>query len=288
MGAPLLGKHFAGLHSASTPAITIAAAGSFLGQVAAVVQGAPVWVYIVVAVAPWVPTLVLELIWTYRHYRWLAVFCLLVVTQSAYLLEQVARMVQVHVLGRAALDAPGIFGALGIERVQFLWTSWAVVGMLLLVSRFPRNPWLWLTLGIAAWDAVGPMLLGERPLAQANVQFVDSVLEIAALNLAFALQLGRTYNAWLARAFPQLPEQLLIDATGSPGGGPLAARRAGNARRREPVHRDPRSGSALARRAGRPRDPAPRARPGQIVSNEGTLMVAETTLELLALPAPAA
>ena len=28
--------------------------------------------------------------------------------------------------------------------------------------------------------------------------------------------------------------------------------------------------------------------PGQIVSNEGTLMLAETTLELLALPAPAA
>ena len=205
MGAPLLGKHFAGLHSASTPAITIAAAGSFLGQVAAVVQGAPVWVYIVVAVAPWVPTLVLELIWTYRHYRWLAVFCLLVVTQSAYLLEQVARMVQVHVLGRDALAAPGIFGALGIDRVQFVWTTWALVGVLLLVSRFPRNPWLWLTLGIAVWDAVGHLILGQTPLARADMQFIDSVIEVATLNLAFALQLGRTYNAWLARAFPQLP-----------------------------------------------------------------------------------
>ena len=172
-------------------------------------QGAPVWLYIVVAVAPWVPTLVLELIWTYRHYRWLAVFCLLIVTQSVYLLEQVARMVQIHVLGRAPLEAPGIFSALGIEQIQFLWTSWAAVGMVLLVSRFPRNPWLWLTLVIAAWDAGGRAILGL-----ADLQFVDSVIEIAALNLAFARQLGRTYNAWLARAFPQLPEQLLIDATG--------------------------------------------------------------------------
>src|SRR3981081_2765340 len=159
MSAPLLGRHFAELQSASTPAIVVAAAGSFLGQVAAVVEAAPLWLYVVAAVAPWIPILVLELIWTYRHYRWLAVFCLLVVTQSAYLLEQVARMVQIHVLGRQGLDAPGIFGALGIERVQVLWTTWAVVGMLLLVSRFPRNPWLWLTLFITAWDAVGSIIM---------------------------------------------------------------------------------------------------------------------------------
>src|SRR4030088_1629178 len=123
-------------------------------------------------------------------------------------------MVQIHVLGRGAFDAPGIFGALGIERVQVVWTSWAVVGMLLLVSRFPRNPWLWLTLLIAVWDAVGRIIVGEALLAQADLQLVDSILEIGALNVAFALQLGRTYDAWLARAFPHLPERLLIDTTG--------------------------------------------------------------------------
>src|ERR1700730_2252496 len=136
MGVPLLKKHFAELHSASPQTIVVAAAGSFAGQLAAVVQGAPVWVYVVAAVAPWVPILVLELIWTYRHFRWLAVFCLLVVTQSAYFLEQGARMLQIHVLGRSALESPGIFGALGIERVQFGWTSLALLGVLLLVSRF--------------------------------------------------------------------------------------------------------------------------------------------------------
>src|SRR5579859_1129564 len=206
MSAPLLGRHFAELQSASTPAIAVAAAGSFLGQVAAVIQAAPLWLYVVAALAPWIPILGLELIWTYRHYRWLSVFCLLIVTQSAYLLEQAARMVQVHVLGRSVAEAPGIFGALDLERVQFVWTSWAVLGVLLLVSRFPRNPWLWVTLLIVCWNAVLPVPL--------ELQFVLSVLEIAALNLAFALQLGRTYDAWLARAFPQLPEHVLINATG--------------------------------------------------------------------------
>jgi hypothetical protein len=287
MGAPLLRKHFAELHSASTQTIAVAAAGSFAGQLAAVIQGAPVWVYVVAAVAPWVPILVLELIWTYRHYRLLAVFCLIVVTQSAYLLEQVARMVQIHVLGREALDAPGIFGALGIERVQVLWTSWAVVVMLLLVSRFPRNPWLWLALFITVWDAVGRVIVGEALLAQADLQFVDSILEIGTLNVAFALQLGRTYDAWLARAFPDLPERVLIDTTGRTEElrlreGERMERNASRlyivTRGRGLLFRDGPGGHEILLRV---------LAPGQIVSDDGTLL-AETTLEMLALPVGAA
>jgi hypothetical protein len=287
MGAPLLRKHFAELHSASTQTIAVAAAGSFAGQLAAVIQGAPVWVYVVAAVAPWVPILVLELIWTYRHYRWLAVFCLIVVTQSAHLLEQVARMVQIHVLGREALDAPGIFGALGIERVQVLWTSWAVVVMLLLVSRFPRNPWLWLALFITVWDAVGRVIVGEALLAQADLQFVDSILEIGTLNVAFALQLGRTYDAWLARAFPDLPERVLIDTTGRTEElrlreGERMERNASRlyivTRGRGLLFRDGPGGHEILLRV---------LAPGQIVSDDGTLL-AETALEMLALPVGAA
>ena len=154
-------------------------------------QAAPLWLYVVAALAPWIPILVLELIWTYRHYRWLAVFCLLLVTQSTYLLEQVAPVVQVHVLGRDVLDVPGIFGALDVERVHLVWTSWAVLGVLLLASRFPRNPWLGVTLVLVGWDAVSRRVM---PM-QVDLQFAYSVLEIAALNLAFALQLGRTYDA---------------------------------------------------------------------------------------------
>jgi hypothetical protein len=100
MSMPLLWKHLIQLQSAPMTAITLAAAGSFLGQIAAVIQGAPLWVYVVAAVAPWLPIFVLELSWTYRHYKWVAVFCLLLVSQAAYLFEHTAQMVQLHVLGR--------------------------------------------------------------------------------------------------------------------------------------------------------------------------------------------
>jgi hypothetical protein len=282
MSAPLLGKHFAELQSASTSTIAVAAAGSFAGQVAAVVQAAPLWLYVVAALAPWIPILVLELIWTYRHYRWLAVFCLMIVTQSAYLLEQVARMVQVHVLGRDAFDAPGIFGALDVGRVHLVWTSWAVLGVVLLVTRFPRNPWLWLTLVLVSADALSRRVMP----VPVDVQFVLSVLEIAALNVAFALQLGRTYDAWLARAFPQLPERVLIDTTGRleevrlrPG------ERVEHAAQR--LYIVTRGTGVLIREGPGGHDILlGLLAPGQIVSANGTLE-AETALELLALPAGA-
>ena len=282
MDARLLGKHFAELQSASTPAIAVAAAGSFAGQVAAVVQAAPLWLYVVAALAPWIPILVLELIWTYRHYRWLAIFCLVIVTQSAYLLEQVARMVQVHVLGRDAVDAPGIFGALGAERVQLVWTSWAVLGVVLVVTRFPRNPWLWATLVIVTCDAVARQIVA-LPI---DLQFALSFLEIAALNLAFALQLGQTYDAWLARAFPDLPERMLIEATDRleevrlrPGEKvEHAAQRLYIVTRGRGVltREGPGGHEILIGVLG----------PGQIVRDEG-IVRAETALELLALPAGA-
>jgi hypothetical protein len=282
MSAPLLGRHFAELQSASTPTIAVAAVGSFAGQVAAVVEAAPLWVYVVAAVAPWIPILVLELVWTYRHYRWLAVFCLLIVTQSTYLLEQVARMMQVHVLGHEVVDAAGIFGTLDVGRVHLVWTSWAVLGVVLLVTRFPRNPWLWVTLAVIGIDAIGWSMM---PLA-VDLQFVYSVVEIAALNVAFALQLGRTYDAWLARAFPQLPERVLIDTTGHMDEVRL--------RPGERVAHDPDRLYIVTRGRGVLVREGPGGHdiligvlaPGQIVRESGTLL-AETVLELLALPASA-
>ena len=62
-------------------------------------------------------------------------------------------MIQIHVLGRSPAESLGIFGAIDLQRVQFLWSAWAVLAMLLLVSRFPRNPWLWLLVVIGAMDA---------------------------------------------------------------------------------------------------------------------------------------
>jgi hypothetical protein len=283
-GPPLLGRHFAELQSAPTAAIAVAAAGSVAGQIMALVQAAPVWLFVVAALAPWIPFLVLELIWTYRHYRWLALFCLLLITQSGYLLEQVARAMQVHVLHE---PGTGIFGAaIDPEQLHLTWAIWALAGLSLLIVRFPRNLFLWLAALIAILDLFTRNLSATAGIATSDLQLVGSVLGIAALNLAFASQLGRTYDAWLARAFPQLPERMLIDATTQ-----LEEVRLRAGQWIEPAEERlyiVTAGSGTLTREG-PGGHEILLRvlaPGEVVNKRGTLK-ADTALELLALPSSA-
>jgi hypothetical protein len=288
MGPPLLGKHFAELRSASPRLITVAAIGSLIGQVTAVAQSAPLSAFVVAAAAPWLPIVMLELVWVYRHFRWLSLFCILVVSQSVYVLEQVARMVQVHALGRDASAATGLLlGAPNADRIQLLWTVWAALGVLLLVNQFPRNPWLWVTATICAGDAGQHVLMfvGQVPIARLETQFVFSLLEVALVYLAFAVQLGHTYDAWLARVFPDLPERLLIDTTSQ-----LEEVRL---RPRERVEHGLERLFIVTRGTGQVLRDGPGGHdillqvlvPGQVVLRGGTL-VAETTMEMLALPVP--
>ena len=255
----LLGRHFAELRSASMPVVIVAAVGSVLAQIAAVVQSAPLWLYVVAALAPWLPVLAMELFWTYRHYRWLALFCMLVIAQATYFLAHVAEA----------------FGAFPMQRVQVAWAALVLVGVALLTTRFPRNPWLWVTLALA----VATLLPLEPQLARLALAFV----ELAAFNVAFAYQLGRTYDAWLARAFPELPERVLIETTdrleevrlypgdridSEPNRWYVVTRGRGTLLRAGPGEHE-----ILLRVVG----------PGNVV-REGGVLSAETTLELLTAP----
>jgi len=288
MSAPLLWRHFVQLQSAPMTAITLAAAGSFLGQIAALIQGAPLWLYAIAAIAPWLPIFALELTWAYRHYKWIAVFCLLIVSQAAYLLEHTAQMMQIVVLGRATTDAPGVFGALDATRVYFLWASWALLAVLLLVNRFPRNPWLWVLLVIASMDATEHVALfagGVRVVA-ADLEFLLSLLEVVTLAMAFMWQLRRTYDAWLARAFPQLPERVLIETTGRLEELCLRAS--------ETIQFEAHQCYIITRGTGTLTRTGPGGHeillqvvsPGQVVNDAGALY-ADTALEVLTLPSAA-
>ena len=70
---------------------------------------------------------------------WLAIFAALVAGQGAYLLEHVAQMIQIHVLKLSGAQAQGIVGALNIEWVHFLWNTWVIVMVVVMLWRFPGN-----------------------------------------------------------------------------------------------------------------------------------------------------
>lgn len=178
-------------------------------------QAWPGWALVTAAIAPWVPAFTLGTQRTYRSDGWLALFYVLVVTQTAHLLEHVAQMTQLHVLDKTGPAARGIFGALDIEWVHFGWNAWVFAVAVLLVRRYRDNGWLWLVVAIATWHIAehslmiveylkagkpghpgflssGGILGGGLPVARPDLHFFYNLIETAALATAFVWQLLRS------------------------------------------------------------------------------------------------
>jgi len=143
---------------------------------------------------------------------WMAAFTLLVLAQTAHLLEHVAQMIQLHALGLSSADARGIVGQLDIEWVHFVWNV-VVVGVLgVLLLHAPSNRWLVAACLVAAWHLIehdvimmsflatgipgSPGLLasggpigGGLPLSRPDLHFLYNVVELAAIGLAYRWQL---------------------------------------------------------------------------------------------------
>jgi hypothetical protein len=145
-------------------------------------------------------------------------------------------MVQIHVLGRTGVDARGIFGVLDLESVHFVWNTFVVIGVVLLLRQFPRNPWLLPTLVFSVWHEIEhlyimsaylrtgvvgtPGLLGHGgaiggglPLPRPDLHFYYNLIETIPLIAAFVWQLKHSYDEWLAIAFPHASSELLTDTT---------------------------------------------------------------------------
>lgn len=203
-----------------------------------VIQGWPVWAIVGAALGPWVPVLAFEIDWARRHYGWLALFYALVITQGGHVVEHVVQVTQIHVIGTPPKQARGVFGALDIEWVHFVWNTWVLFAVVLLLFRFRRNPFLWATLVFAVWHEIehafliskyiasgapghpglaaqGGILGGGLPIARPDLHFFYNVLETLPLIGGFVFQLRRTYDTWLQRAFPRLAPNELRQVTAS-------------------------------------------------------------------------
>ena len=164
-----------------------------------------------------------------RHeHGWLAFFFILVVTQGAHVLEHVAQMVQIHLLGLSGLQARGIFGMLDLEWVHFIWNSWVLLCAVLLVFLFRKNPWLWVLLVISVWHEIehvyimsvylrtghpgAPGLLAARgaiggglPLSRPDLHFFYNLLEELVLIIAYLSQIKRLPLSDEIRPAPRSP-----------------------------------------------------------------------------------
>lgn len=216
--------------------VALTALASYLAQVFAILQGWPLWAIVLVTLVPWLPLFTIEMSWTYRHYGWLALFYVLVLTQGGHVVEHVAQMVQLHLLNLPAREARGIFGALDIEWVHFTWNTFVLIAVVLLLARFRDNRWLWASLVLAGWHELehvvimstflttgvagnpgllsrGGAVAGGIPLVRPDLHMLYNVIESTPLVIAFAVELRRARDVWLAKAFPRAGARELADAS---------------------------------------------------------------------------
>ena len=206
-------KKIISIHAVPLPFILLTA-GISVGLVATFWLGWAIWQVAILVILAWLPLFFLKTVSIQRQYGWLAFFFILVVTQGAHVLEHVAQMVQIHLLGLSGPQARGILGMLDIEWVHFIWNGWVLLCAVVLVFLFPRNPWLWALLVISVWHEVehvyimsvylqtghigAPGLLarggaigGGLPLSRPDLHFGYNVLEELVLIIAYLYQIQR-------------------------------------------------------------------------------------------------
>jgi hypothetical protein len=206
-------KRMISIHSVPLPLILLTA-GISAGLVTTFWLGWAIWQVAILVILAWLPLFFLKTVSIQRQYGWLAFFFILVVTQGAHVLEHVAQMVQIHLLGLSGLQARGILGMLDIEWVHFIWNAWVLLCAVLLVLLFRKNPWLWVLLVIAVWHemehvsimsvflstghpgapgllARGGAIGGGLPLSRPDLHFYYNLLEELVLFMAYLSQIQR-------------------------------------------------------------------------------------------------
>jgi hypothetical protein len=200
-------------------------------------QGVNIAVAFGLAMAPWLLVVFVELKWTYKHFHWFAAFSAMAFVQVIHYSEHCIQVIQVHIFNVNPHQAQAIFSRLNIEGVHFVGDSLLTLGTLLLVYKFPRNPWLWVALPFqiihesehlflvfeklfAGVPQGGPGLLaspngaigGGFGLIRPDLHWIYNTLYTIPFVIALIYQLRRTYDESLDEVFPDAPKSELVAA----------------------------------------------------------------------------
>lgn len=217
--------------------LVMTALASYGGLIFAAAAGWPLWGMVAAATGPWAFVFLAETRWTWRNFGWLALFYVLTVSQLGHFVEHLVQMYQIHVQHLTGPAARGVFGQLDIEWVHFIWNTWILVAVVVLLTKYPKNPWLWVSLVAGGWHEIehayimsqylgeygkpgNPGLLsrggafgGGLDISRPDLHFIYNLIETLPIVLAFAWQLRHTYNEWIAQALPGASTDVLVDAS---------------------------------------------------------------------------
>jgi CRP-like cAMP-binding protein len=223
------------LHRVPQRYLLISAFVSYCVLAMGYLQGTTIWVAFGLALFPWVIMVFFEVEWTYKHFGWFALFAFMAFVQLIHYSEHCIEVVQYHIFNDPLKESTAIFSKFNIEGVHLAGDSFLTIGTIVLLSKFPRNPWLWVAipfqlahqaehtfLGYMHWIAHAPQgspgllgkggaIAGGLPLTRVDLHWIYNTLYTIPFVLALIWQLRRTYDEALDIAFPDAPKSELVE-----------------------------------------------------------------------------
>ena len=224
------------LHRVPTTYIVAAAAVSYAIVIASIAQGLPNWLTFGLAFVPWIGIVLVELEWVYEHFGWFSLFATMAVVQTIHYSEHCIEVIQNHVFHQPVAQSIAIFTKLNPELVHFSGDTFLTLGTLALLTRYPKNPFLWIAIpfqlghqaehtyltynyifhgaaqgGVGLLGSPGGAIHGGLGLNRPDLHWVYNTLYTVPFVAAFIYQTKHIYDRSLARAFPQLSRAQLIE-----------------------------------------------------------------------------
>src|SRR6266849_3862245 len=143
-------------------AVIITALCSYAGQLIGILLGWQLWAIAVATILPWIPLFTMKVLWTSKHYGFMATYLVIMLLQAGHVAEHVAQILQFIFIYNPAdkclgwswqgfcKDAHGIFGELNREVVHFVWDGLILVACIILRVYYRKTKNIWLTLAVIA------------------------------------------------------------------------------------------------------------------------------------------
>ena len=143
-------------------AVVITALCSYFLQLFGIWLHWALWAIALATILPWVPLFTMKVLWTSKHYGFMAIYLMIMILQAGHVGEHVVQMLQFTFIydpkyscygfnwyGICGL-AHGVFGELDRELVHFVWDGLILVACIVLRIHFRNVKNIWLTLAVIA------------------------------------------------------------------------------------------------------------------------------------------
>src|SRR6266699_1285033 len=145
-------------------AVVITAVASYFLQLIGIWLHWALWAIALGTILPWIPLFSMKILWTSKHYGFMALYLTIMILQAGHVGEHVVQMLQFIFIYNPHASPPclgwswqgycgqahGVFGELDRETVHFIWDGLILVACIVVKVHFRKSKNIWLTLALVA------------------------------------------------------------------------------------------------------------------------------------------